>query len=97
MADKIWKPHTTVAAVCEREGSYLLVRERVGKREVYNQPAGHLEVGESLLEAVIRETAELSVNGTRRRALVLQFAQLAARRLQALSDPERTRGSLEGF
>jgi len=58
MADTIWKPHTTVAAVCERDGRYLLVRERIDNRVVYNQPAGHLEAGETLLQAVMRETLE---------------------------------------
>ena len=58
VAEKIWKPHTTVAAVCERDGRYLLVRERIGRREVYNQPAGHLEAGETLVQAVVRETLE---------------------------------------
>ncbi len=58
MAETVWKPNTTVAALCEREGRYLLVRERVRGRIVYNQPAGHLEAGESLLDAVIRETLE---------------------------------------
>lgn len=53
-----WKPDVTVAAVVEREGRFLLVEERVGTRLVYNQPAGHLEHGESLLDAVVRETAE---------------------------------------
>jgi len=56
-----------------------------------------LMVADGYGATVLRETTELSLNATRRRALVLQFAQLAARRLQALSDPERTRGSLEGF
>ena len=50
--------HITVAAVIERDGHFLLVEERSGDRTVYNQPAGHLEPGESLLEAVIRETQE---------------------------------------
>lgn len=54
----IWKPHVTVAAVIERKGRFLLVEERVKGRTVYNQPAGHLESGESLAEAVIRETLE---------------------------------------
>jgi len=58
VAEKIWKPNTTVAALCERDGRYLLVREQVGRREVYNQPAGHLEAGETLLQAVVRETLE---------------------------------------
>ena len=58
MAEAIWKPNTTVAALCERDGRYLLVREQVKGRVVYNQPAGHLEAGESLLDAVVRETLE---------------------------------------
>ena len=52
------RPHITVAAVIERDGRYLLVEERSGGRTVYNQPAGHMEHGESLLEAVTRETME---------------------------------------
>jgi len=58
MADSIWKPHATVAALCERDGRFLLVRERVGDAIVYNQPAGHLDPGETLLQAVVRETLE---------------------------------------
>ena len=58
MPETPWKPHATVAALCERDGKYLLVRERVGDRVVLNQPAGHIEPGESIVEAVIRETLE---------------------------------------
>jgi ADP-ribose pyrophosphatase YjhB (NUDIX family) len=58
MDDSIWKPHTTVAALCERDGKYLLVKESINDKIVYNQPAGHLEPGESLIDAVIRETME---------------------------------------
>ncbi len=54
----VWKPDVTVAAVVEREGRFLLVEEHVGQRLVINQPAGHLEANESLLEAGIRETLE---------------------------------------
>ena len=53
-----WKPHVTVAAICEQDGRFLMVREVVGGREVLNQPAGHLDPGESLEQAVIRETLE---------------------------------------
>ncbi len=42
----------------EQEGRFLLVEEKVEGRVVYNQPAGHLEPGETLLDAVIRETLE---------------------------------------
>lgn len=53
------RPRVTVAAVVEREGRFLLVRERSARGDlVINQPAGHLETGESLVEAVIRETRE---------------------------------------
>jgi 8-oxo-dGTP pyrophosphatase MutT (NUDIX family) len=54
----IWKPDVTVAAVVEREGRFLLVEEYVGQALVINQPAGHLEPNESLIEAAIRETLE---------------------------------------
>jgi len=48
----------TVAAVVEAEGRFLFVQERAARRVVLNQPAGHVEPGESLLEAVVRETRE---------------------------------------
>ena len=48
----------TVAAIIERDQRFLLVEESVGGRVVLNQPAGHLEAGESLLAAVVRETLE---------------------------------------
>ena len=54
----IWKPHVTVAAVVEQAGRYLLVEERSEGRVVFNQPAGHLDPDESLLDAVIREVRE---------------------------------------
>jgi ADP-ribose pyrophosphatase YjhB (NUDIX family) len=53
-----WSPRVTVAAVIEHDGRYLLVQERDQGRRVLNQPAGHLEPKESLLEAVIREVRE---------------------------------------
>ena len=53
-----WKPDITVAAVVERNGRFLIVEERIGRRRVFNQPAGHVEHGEDLLGAVVRETLE---------------------------------------
>lgn len=53
-----WNPEVTVAAVVEREGRFLMVEERIAGRLVLNQPAGHLEDRETLIEAVIRETRE---------------------------------------
>ncbi len=54
----VWKPNVTVAAVLERNGRFLLVEEETEYGVCYNQPAGHLECGESLIDAVIRETLE---------------------------------------
>lgn len=46
-----WHPHVTVATIVEDQGRFLLVEEQADGREVLNQPAGHLEPAESLLEA----------------------------------------------
>ena len=54
----VWKPHVTVAAIAERDGRYLMVEEDVRGRRVFNNPAGHLEPGESFIDAVRRETLE---------------------------------------
>lgn len=54
----IWKPHVTVAAIIEHDGRFLMVEERSEGRLVYNQPAGHLDEGEGLIAAAIRETLE---------------------------------------
>ena len=54
----VWKPNVTVAAVLERDGRFLLVEEETEYGVCYNQPAGHLECGESLIDAVVRETLE---------------------------------------
>ena len=53
-----WIPHVTVAAVIQKDDRFLLVEEFAGGRKVLNQPAGHLEPGESLVEAAVRETLE---------------------------------------
>ena len=54
----IWKPNVTVAAVIEQDGKFLLVEEETADGVMFNQPAGHLEDGESLLDAVMREVQE---------------------------------------
>lgn len=54
----IWKPAVTVAAVIERDGRFLLVHERTRDGLRLNQPAGHLDAGESLAAACRRETLE---------------------------------------
>ena len=51
-------PEITVAAIVEQQGRFLVVEERINNRLVFNQPAGHVEQGETLLEAVSREARE---------------------------------------
>jgi 8-oxo-dGTP pyrophosphatase MutT (NUDIX family) len=53
-----WKPAATVAAVIEREGRFLMVEEQTREGLRINHPAGHLDPGESLLDACARETLE---------------------------------------
>ncbi len=53
-----WKPAVTVAAVIEQQGKFLLIEEETRDGLRLNQPAGHLEPNESLLQAVARETLE---------------------------------------
>jgi len=55
---RFWQPDVTVATVVVDDGRLLCVEERVQGRLVLNQPAGHLEPDESLLEAALRETRE---------------------------------------
>lgn len=53
-----WTPRVTVAAIIEQQGRFLMVEESENKKAVISQPAGHLEKGESLLQAVVREVQE---------------------------------------
>ena len=53
-----WKPNVTVAAIVERDQKFLLVEENADNHVVFNQPAGHLEKDESLIDAVKREVLE---------------------------------------
>jgi ADP-ribose pyrophosphatase YjhB (NUDIX family) len=55
-----WQPHVVVAAIVERDGRYLIVEEMIADEKRLNQPAGHWERGETLIEAVRRETLEES-------------------------------------
>jgi 8-oxo-dGTP pyrophosphatase MutT (NUDIX family) len=53
-----WKPHATVAAIIERDNKFLMVEEMIHGEKQFNQPAGHLDPDETLIDAVIRETRE---------------------------------------
>ena len=54
----VWTPRVTVAAIVAHNNRFLLVREIASGKQVYNQPAGHLEDNESLIDAVQREMLE---------------------------------------
>ena len=66
----VWKPNVTVAALIERDGRLLLVEEETDDGVRFNQPAGHLDEGESLVDACARETLEETAWGFRPTALV---------------------------
>ena len=55
---RFWQPDVTVATVVFRDGRLLVVEEEVGGRRVLNQPAGHLEPDEAIVDAAVRETLE---------------------------------------
>jgi 8-oxo-dGTP pyrophosphatase MutT (NUDIX family) len=65
-----FRPAVTVAAVIERDGRYLLVEERTPEGLRLNNPAGHLEPGESLLQGVVREALEETARHFEAQALV---------------------------
>ncbi|CAN5241468.1 NUDIX hydrolase [soil metagenome] len=55
---RAWKPSVTVASVIHQDDRFLLVEEETSEGIRFNNPAGHLDPGESLVQAVIRETLE---------------------------------------
>ena len=74
-----WKTSVTVAAIVERDGRYLLVEEHTPDGLLLNNPAGHLDPGESPLEAVVRETMEETARTFTPRALVGVYLSRAQR------------------
>jgi len=58
-----WKPAVTVASIIERDGLFFMIEEDTSDGRRINQPAGHLDPGESLIDAVIRETKEETAHG----------------------------------
>lgn len=65
-----WQPHVVVAAIVERDGRFLLVEEHTPEGLRLNQPAGHWERGETLVEAVRREALEETAHRVTPRALL---------------------------
>lgn len=86
-----WKPNTTVAAVVERDGRFLLVEEHTRAGLRLNQPAGHLEPGESLAQAVSREALEETAHRVEPVALVgIYMARLSGAAPVDDAPPETT-------
>jgi 8-oxo-dGTP pyrophosphatase MutT (NUDIX family) len=70
MSVNYWKPNATVAAVIEQNGRFLMIEESTRNGLKINQPAGHLDPGESLIDAVERETMEETAYRVRATALL---------------------------
>ena len=68
--DTRWKPSVTVAAIVERNGKFLLVEEHTPEGLQLNNPAGHLDPGESLVDGCAREALEETAHTFRPTALV---------------------------
>lgn len=85
--DTRWKPAVTVAAVIERDGKFLVVEEDTPEGVRLNQPAGHLEPGESLVAAAVRETLEETAHAFRPAGLLGVYLTRFAGRA---GEPERT-------
>ena len=75
----IWTPHVTVAAVVLHDGRFLMVEETVDNSIALNQPAGHLEENETLVQAVVRETLEETAWHFRPEALLGVYRWLSPR------------------
>jgi len=58
MSGHSWFSHLTVAVIVEQDGKFLFVEEHPRHNNVINQPAGHVEENEPILDAVQRETLE---------------------------------------
>ena len=74
-----WKTSVTVAAIVERDGRYLLVEEHTPEGLLLNNPAGHLDPGESPLQAVVREALEETARAFTPQALVGVYLSRAQR------------------
>jgi 8-oxo-dGTP pyrophosphatase MutT (NUDIX family) len=65
-----WTPSVTVAAIVEKDGLYLLIEEHTQEGLRLNNPAGHLDPGESLIEACARECLEETAHPFKPKQLV---------------------------
>jgi 8-oxo-dGTP pyrophosphatase MutT (NUDIX family) len=85
----VWKPNVTVAAVVEHDGRFLLVEEETPDGIRLNQPAGHLDPGETPLDGAIREALEETARVFTPRALLGIYMARSASASSASSASER--------
>lgn len=86
--DTRWKPSVTVAAIIEQNGKFLLVEEHTPEGLKLNNPAGHLDPGESLIDGCARETLEETAHAFRPTALVGVY-------MSRFQRPSRSNGNAE--
>ena len=79
-----WKPNVTVAAIVEHEGRFLLVEEETADGLRLNNPAGHLDPGESPVDACIREVLEETAYDFEPEALVGMYLNRFTRTLDEI-------------
>lgn len=72
----MFKPHVTVACVVHAEGKFLVVEETINGKALWNQPAGHLEADETLVEAAARELWEETASARSRNTLFVCISGL---------------------
>jgi 8-oxo-dGTP pyrophosphatase MutT (NUDIX family) len=92
----VWKPSVTVAAIVEREQRFLLVEERTRDGIRINQPAGHLDPGESLAAGCAREALEETAHPFVPKALLGVYMFRHARNAGARDDVTYVRFAFVG-
>ena len=87
--DTRWKPNVTVAAIIEKDGRFLLVEEHTSTGLMFNNPAGHLDPGESVADGCAREALEETTRVFRPTALVGVYLTRTRRPARSEGEPMR--------